>query len=70
MAASRATGIIPMMFDDDDFSALLQQRHDEPLAEDQDRMHEAIEQYLRKRRSNFIEKDGPRRQAESRSTVR
>jgi hypothetical protein len=47
-----------MTFDDDDFSALLQQRHDQPLAEDEDSMHEAIEQYLRKRRSDFMGKDG------------
>jgi hypothetical protein len=52
-----------MMFDDDDFFAVLQQPDDEPPAEDEDSMHEAIEQYLRQRGSNFIGKNGPRRSA-------
>jgi hypothetical protein len=43
-----------MMFDDDGFSALLQERNGEPPSEDEDLMHEAIEQYLRKWGINFI----------------
>ena len=70
MAASRAGGIIRMMFDDDDFFAVLQQPDDEPPAEDEDSMHEAIEQYLRERGLNFIGKGGPGRQAGSSSTRR
>ena len=67
MAASRAAGIIRMMFDDEDSFAVLQQPDDELPAEDEDLMHEAIEHYLRKRGSNFLDKDGPRRLAARRS---
>ena len=59
-----------MTFDDDDYLAVLPQPVGEPPAEDEDSMHEAIEQYLRERGLNFIAKDGPRREAESRSTAR
>jgi hypothetical protein len=53
-----------MMFDDDeDFFAVPQQSDDEPPAEDEDSMHEAIQQYLRKQGTNFIAKNGPRREA-------
>ena len=70
MAASRAGGIILMTFDDDDYLAVLPQPVGEPPAEDEDSMHEAIEQYLRERGLNFIAKDGPGRQANSSSTRR
>ena len=58
MAASRAGGIILMTIDDDDYLAVLPQPVGEPPAEDEDSMHEAIERYLRKRRSDFMGKDG------------
>ena len=45
-----------MTFDDDDYLAVLPQPVDEPPAEDEDSMHEAIEQYLRKRRSTSWER--------------
>lgn len=48
-----------MTFDDDDYLAVLQQPVGEPPAEDEDSMHEAIEQYLRERGLNFIGKGGP-----------
>jgi hypothetical protein len=70
MAASRAGGIILMMFDDDDYLAVLPQPVGEPPAEDEDGMHEAIEQYLRECALNFIAKDAPRREAGSSSTRR
>jgi len=59
-----------MIFDDDDFFPVLQQPNDEPPADDEDSMHEAIQQYLRKRGSNFIGTDGPRREAASSSIAR
>jgi hypothetical protein len=69
MAASRAGDIILMTFDDDFFD-VLPQPVGEPPAEDEDSMHEAIEQYLRERGLNFIAKDAPRREAGSSSTRR
>jgi hypothetical protein len=42
-----------MTFDDDDYLAILPQPVGEPPAEDEDSMHEAIERYLRKRRSDI-----------------
>ena len=53
MAASRAAGIILMTFDDYDYLAVFPQPVGEPPAEDEDSMHEAIEQYLRERGLNF-----------------
>ena len=50
-----------MIFDDDDFFAILQQRNNEPLPEDEDSMHEAIEQYLRKRTSISLRSTAPAR---------
>ena len=50
--------MILMTFDDDDYLAVLPQPDDESPAEDKDSMLEAIEQYLRKRRSDFMGKDG------------
>ena len=40
------------------------QRNDEPLPEDEDSMHEAIQQYLQERGLNFIAKNGLRRNRE------
>ena len=53
MAASRAGRVILMTFDDDDYLAVLPQPVGEPPAEDEDSMHEAIQQYLRERGLNF-----------------
>jgi hypothetical protein len=47
-----------MTFDDDDYLAVLPQPVGEPPAEDEDSMHEAIEEYLRECGLNFIGKDG------------
>jgi hypothetical protein len=44
--------------DDDDYLAIPPQPVGEPPPEDEDSMHEAIEQYLRNRRSDFMGKDG------------
>ena len=59
-----------MTFDDDDYLAVLPQPVGEPPAEDEDSMHEAIEQYMRKQGINFIGKDGPQPEAGSSSTRR
>jgi hypothetical protein len=50
--------MILMTFDDDDYLAVLPQPVGEPPAEDEDSMHEAIEQYLRECGLNFG-KDAP-----------